>query len=183
MESIRLRVCGNTWMRLALWLTLLMAFGPGVPRASGATAFEGAALPGPAVEPSTSVISSSLERPMFIRPAMAPRPRLEQPTFADRALYVGIAAYRTMDLVSTQHAIAWGAREVVLPQWVVANTAVFAGFEGLSTVGEVGASVWLIHHRHRRMARALNMMSISLGTNTVLHNYKQNLWSPVTAGR
>src|SRR5579885_3439010 len=125
MESIGSRVGVNTWMRLALWLTLLMAFGPAVRRACGAPAVAGTRPAEPGEAP-TSVISSSLERPLLIRPSMAPRPRLEQPTWADGSLYVGIAAYRTMDLISTQHAIARGAREVVLPQWVVANTAVFA---------------------------------------------------------
>ncbi len=184
MEHTGLRAQGSLWIRVAVWLTLLMvALGPAVRQAFGEAHPVTNKVVVASIEAPSSAISSSFDRSFLVRPAMTPLPRPEQPKFVDHALYLAIAAYRTMDLVSTQHAIALGAREVELPQWVVANTATFAAFEGLATAGEVGASVWLIHRHHRRLARTVNMVSISLGTNTVLHNYHQSLWSPVTGGR
>ncbi len=33
--------------------------------------------------------------------------------------------------------------------------------------------MWLIRHGHRRMARAMNVVSIGLGTQAVVHNYTE----------
>jgi hypothetical protein len=93
----------------------------------------------------------------------------------DGALYASIATYRTLDYFSTRRALAGGAREVVLPQWVVNNRGTFIAFEGLATASEVGGSVWLIRHGHRRMARAVNVMSIGLGVQAVVNNYTEPL--------
>lgn len=93
----------------------------------------------------------------------------------DGALYASIATYRTLDYFSTRRALAGGAREVVLPQWVVNNRGTFIAFEGLATASEVGGSVWLIRHGHRRMARAVNAMSIGLGVQAVVNNYTEPL--------
>jgi hypothetical protein len=114
---------------------------------------------------------------------MSPPAQQERPKLLDDALYASIAGYRTFDYLSTRYALARGAREVVLPQWVVGNRGTFIAFEGLATVSEVSSSVWLIRHRHRRLARTVNMFSVGLGVNTVVHNYDQALWSPVTARR
>jgi hypothetical protein len=112
-----------------------------------------------------------------IAAAQRPISLLEQgrPHLLDGALYASIATYRTLDYFSTRRALAGGAREVVLPQWVVNNRGTFIAFEGLATASEVGGSVWLIRHGHRRMARAVNAMSIGLGVQAVVNNYTEPL--------
>lgn len=109
--------------------------------------------------------------------AVQPRVLLKQtkPHLLDKALYVALAGYRTMDYFSTRRALAGGAHEVVLPQWVVRNDGVFLAFEGITTMGEISSSVWLIRHGHRRMARAMNAVSLSLGVTAVVHNYAEPL--------
>jgi hypothetical protein len=116
--------------------------------------------------------SSSLQPVIASAPARISLPR-ERPRLLDDALYASIAGYRTFDYLSTTRALAGGAREAVLPQWVVTNHGTFIAFEGLATAGEVSGSVWLIRHGHRRVARAINAVSIGLGVRAVVHNYTE----------
>jgi hypothetical protein len=102
-------------------------------------------------------------------------PQQGRPHLLDGALYASIASYRTLDYLSTRRALAGGAREVVLPQFVVENRGTFIAFEGLATASEISGSVWLIRHGHRRMARAVNVMSIGLGVQAVVNNYTEPL--------
>jgi hypothetical protein len=104
-------------------------------------------------------------------------PQQATPHLFDVGLYASLATYRTLDYFSTRRAIAGGAREMVLPQWVVENRGTFIAFEGLATASEVGSSVWLIRHGHRRMARTMNVVSIGLGLQAVAHNYTEPLIS------
>lgn len=122
--------------------------------------------------------SSSLHPVIAAAPVRLPLPRLslprqETPHLLDLGLYASIAGYRALDYLSTRRALARGAREKVLPQWVVENRGAFVAFEGLATASEVGGSVWLIHHGHRRMARTMNMVSIGLGAQAVVNNYTE----------
>ena len=119
--------------------------------------------------------SSSLHPVIATAPARLSLPRGETLHLLDFGLYASIAGYRTLDYLSTRRAIAGGAREKVLPQWVVDNPGTFIAFEGLATASEVGGSVWLIHHGHRRIARTMNLVSIGLGTQTVVNNYREPL--------
>jgi hypothetical protein len=161
------------WLRIPILLSLLMF--PGLLPARAATEA--------APEVSTASYSSSLWPMIMVRPVPVPPAQQERPRLLDDALYASIAGYRTFDYLSTRYALARGAREVVLPQWVVNNRGTFIAFEALATTSEVSGSVWLIRHRHRRLARAVNMFSVGVGVNTVIHNYDQALWSPVTAGQ
>jgi hypothetical protein len=102
-------------------------------------------------------------------------PKQGSPHLLDLGLYTSIAGYRTLDYLSTRRALAGGAREVELPQWVVDNRGAFIAFEGLATATEVGSAVWLIRHGHRRIARAANAVSVGLGVQTVIHNYTEPL--------
>jgi hypothetical protein len=104
-------------------------------------------------------------------------PEQERPHLLDDALYASLAGYRTLDYFSTRRALAGGAHEVILPQWVVDNRGTFIAFEGLATASEIGGSVWLIRHGHRRMARTMNAVSIGLGVQAVVHNYTEPLIS------
>ena len=138
----------------------------------------------PAPLHATETYSSSLWPAMTLRPAPIPTLKRPEPRLLDAALYTSIATYRVFDYRSTERVLAGGGREVELPQWVVANRGAFMAFEGLATATEVGGSVWLIRHRHRRMARAMNMVSIGLGAATVTHNYQQPLAAmPLSASR
>jgi hypothetical protein len=119
--------------------------------------------------------SSSLHPVLAAAQRRISLPEQGRPHLLDGALYASIATYRTLDYLSTRRALAGGAREVVLPQWVVNNRGTFIAFEGLATASEVGGSVWLIRHGHRRMARAVNVMSIGLGTQAVVNNYTEPL--------
>jgi hypothetical protein len=123
----------------------------------------------------TPSYSSSLHPIISAARVRVSLPQQGRPHLLDGALYASIATYRTLDYFSTRRALAGGAREVVLPQWVVNNRGTFIAFEGLATASEVGGSVWLIRHGHRRIARATNLMSIGLGTQAVVNNYIEPL--------
>jgi hypothetical protein len=123
----------------------------------------------------TPAFSSSLRPIISSARVRVSLPEQGKPHLLDGALYASIASYRTLDYLSTRRALAGGAHEVVLPQWVVNNQGTFIAFEGLATVSEVGGSIWLIRHGHRRMARAMNVMSIGLGTQAVVNNYTEPL--------
>jgi hypothetical protein len=124
-------------------------------------------------EASNLSYSSSLQPIVSAARVRVALPEQGRPHLLDEALYASIAGYRTLDYLSTHRALAGGAREVVLPQWVVSNRGTFIAFEGLATASEVGGSVWLIRHGHRRMARAMNAVSIGLGARAVVHNYTE----------
>jgi hypothetical protein len=160
------------WLRFPVLLSVLI---PGLLPAHAAMEA------GPEV--STAYYSSSLWPMIKVHPVPASPAQQERPELLDDALYASIAGYRAFDYLSTRYALDRGAREVILPQWVVDHRGTFIAFEGLATASEVGGSVWLIRHRHRRLARAMNMFSVGVGVNTVIHNYDQALWSPIAAGR
>jgi hypothetical protein len=92
----------------------------------------------------------------------------------DKTLYASIAGYRALDYLSTRHALARGAHENVLPSWVVNSPGTFIAFEALATATEVGSSILLIRHRHRRTAIVMNGASIGLGVLAVVGNYRQS---------
>jgi hypothetical protein len=104
-------------------------------------------------------------------------PEQGRPHLLDLGLYASVASYRTLDYLSTRRALAGGARERVLPQWVVENRGTFIAFEGLATASEIGGSIWLIRHGHRRVARTMNVVSIGLGVQAVVNNYTEPLIS------
>jgi hypothetical protein len=119
--------------------------------------------------------SSSLHPIIAAAPTRISLPQQARPHLLDLGLYASLASYRTLDYLSTRRALAGGAREMILPQWVVANRGTFMAFEGLATASEVGGSVWLIRHGHRRMARTMNVVSIGLGAQAVVNNYTEPL--------
>jgi hypothetical protein len=132
----------------------------------------------PAASAPAPTYSSSLRLVIAAAPIRIRLPEQGRPHLLDDILYTSIAGYRTLDYLSTRRALAGGAHEVVLPQWVVDNRGTFIAFEGLATASEIGGSVWLIRHGHRRVARAMNVMSIGLGTQAVVNNYTEPLVFP-----
>jgi len=124
-------------------------------------------------DPAIPLYSSSLNPIIAAHLAPMPPPTQQNPHLLDHALYTSIATYRALDYFSTRRALAGGAHEVILPQWVVDSRGTFIAFEGLASASEIGGSIWLVRHGHRRMARAMNMMSIGLGVSAVVHNYIQ----------
>jgi hypothetical protein len=135
------------------------------------------ALGEPAPSAPTPAYSSSLRPVVAAARVRISLPEQGKPHLLDDALYASLAGYRTLDYFSTRRALAGGAHEVILPQWVVDNRSTFIAFEGLATVSEIGGSVWLIRHGHRRMARTMNAVSIGLGVQAVAHNYTEPLVS------
>jgi hypothetical protein len=154
------------WTFIAVGLLLLCCL-------LACTSASGEAAPSEAI-PS---YSSSLRPVIAAAPVRISLPQQERPHLLDLGLYTSVAGYRTLDYLSTRRALAGGAREKVLPQWVVDNRGAFIAFEGLATASEVGGSVWLIRHGHRRMARTMNLVSIGLGTQAVVNNYTEPLVS------
>jgi hypothetical protein len=132
----------------------------------------------PAPSAPTPTYSSSLHPVIAAAPVRIRLPEEGRPHLLDDVLYTSIAGYRALDYFSTRRALAGGAHEVILPQWVVNNRGTFIAFEGLATASEVGGSVWLIRHGHRRMARAMNTVSIGLGVRSVINNYTEPLVFP-----
>ena len=129
----------------------------------------------PAPPAPTPAYSSSLRPAIAAARVRVSLPEQGRPHLLDGALYASIASYRTLDYLSTRRALAGGAHEVILPQWVVNNRGTFIAFEGLATASEIGGSMWLIRHGHRRMARTMNTVSIGLGVQAVVHNYTEPL--------
>jgi hypothetical protein len=130
----------------------------------------------PAPPAPTPAYSSSLRPAIAAARVRVSLPEQGRPHLLDGALYASIASYRTLDYLSTRRALAGGAHEVILPQWVVNNRGTFIAFEGLATASEIGGSMWLIRHGHRRMARTMNVVSIGLGTQAVVNNYTEPLF-------
>ena len=153
------------WTFVAIGLLALCFFLLACASASGEPA---TAASVPSYSSSLRPVIAAAQRPISL-------PEQGRPHLLDGALYASIAPYRPLDYFSTRRALAGGAREVVLPQWVVNNRGTFIAFEGLATASEVGGSVWLIRHGHRRMARAVNVMSIGLGVQAVVNNYTEPL--------
>jgi hypothetical protein len=131
----------------------------------------------PAPSAPTPTYSSSLRPVIAAARVRVSLPEQERPHLLDDALYASLTGYRTLDYFSTRRALAGGAHEVILPQWVVDNRGTFIAFEGLATASEIGGSVWLIRHGRRRMARTMNAVSIGLGVQAVVHNYTEPLIS------
>ena len=129
-------------------------------------AFGEAASADTSAAPAWAIVRAAPVRVM--PPLVTPQPRP-----LDGALYAAIAGYRTLDYLSTRQVLRAGGHESELPQWLVGSPAAFITFEAMATVAEVGSSVWLIRHGHRRMARTLNVVSVGLGGATVAHNYAQ----------
>lgn len=154
-----------------LLLCLLLACGQGYAEtvASATSAPETVASGAEALEADLPY-SSSL-RPLLVAAPVSARAKEPRPHALDFALYGAIGGYRSLDYLSTRHALAGGAREAVLPQWVVSNRGNFIAFEGLATSVEVGSSIWLIRRGQRRLARAMNVFSVGMGARTVVHNY------------
>jgi hypothetical protein len=130
--------------------------------------------PAPSAPP-TPAYSSSLRPAIAAARVRVSLPEQGRPHLLDLGLYTSIAGYRTLDYLSTRRALAGGAHEVILPQWVVNNRGTFIAFEGLATASEIGGSMWLIRHGHRRMARTMNAVSIGLGVQAVVNNYTEPL--------
>ena len=108
--------------------------------------------------------SSSLRPVISAAPMRVSLPEQGRPHLFDLGLYSSIAGYRTLDYLSTRRALAGGAREVELPQWVVDNQRHLHRIRGTRHCDGSRVSVWLIHHGHRRIARAANMVrAIGLG--------------------
>jgi len=104
-------------------------------------------------------------------PPPAPVP---QHRFWDRTnilLFSGVALSRGLDYTSTQHFLARGNNEVLIPDDIVNNSAGFAVLEAAGAATSVGISY--IFHRtgHHKMERWLSIGHISVTGVGVVSNY------------
>jgi hypothetical protein len=83
--------------------------------------------------------------------------------FGDYMRFGGIAAYRALDWKTTTTGIRLGCKEVVLPQSVANNSGRLAAFEAGATAAQIGASTFLIHRGHRKLAESIDYISIGAG--------------------
>jgi hypothetical protein len=90
--------------------------------------------------------------------------------FADYMRYGGIATYRLLDWKTTTDGIHIGAHEVVIPASIADHSGRLAMFEAGMTGAQVGVSVLLIKHNHRRIAQTVDCLSIGAGMLFVAHN-------------
>jgi len=103
--------------------------------------------------------------------ANAPVP---QHRFWDRTnilLFSGVAVSRALDYTSTQHFLARGNNEVLIPDDVVNNSAGFAALEAAGAATSVGISY--IFHRtgHHKMERWMSIGHVSVTGVGVTSNY------------
>lgn len=90
--------------------------------------------------------------------------------FGDYMRFAGIATYRALDWKTTTDGIRIGAHESVLPNAIAAHSGRLALYEAGMTGAEVGLSVLLIKHNHRRMAQTMDYLSIGAGMLFVSYN-------------
>ena len=89
----------------------------------------------------------------------------------DYSLYGGVVAYRTLDYLST----AKCAKDILchereLPRMVIETQGGLVAFEAGVAGLEIGSSVWLHRHGHRKLARTMDIVSVSGGGITVALN-------------
>ena len=90
----------------------------------------------------------------------------------DGSLYTSIIAYRTLDFFSSQPCLhSHFCAEGQLPALVVETKPTFITFEAAMAFGEIGTSLWMHHHGRGKMARAIDLFSVSTGASVVHHNY------------
>jgi hypothetical protein len=121
-----------------------------------------------AAEPSAAEgVSSSLSM-SYSYPRETYRPQIRPLGTLDYALYSSVVAYRTLDYFSTSkcaHDPLCHERE--LPRAVVETDAGLAAFEAGMAGIELGTSVWLHRHGHHRLARTIDVLSVTSGGATV----------------
>jgi hypothetical protein len=108
------------------------------------------------------------------QPAALPSAPAQEHHFWDRTnilLFSGVAASRALDYTSTQHFLARGQNEVLIPDDVVNNSAGFAALEAAGAATSVGISY--IFHRtgHHKMERWMSIGHISVTGVGVVWNY------------
>ncbi len=92
-------------------------------------------------------------------------------TITNILLFSGVAVSRGLDYTSTQHFLARGNNEVLIPDDIVNNSAGFAALEAAGAATSVGISY--IFHRtgHHKMERWLSIGHISVTGVGVVSNY------------
>ncbi len=89
----------------------------------------------------------------------------------DYSLYGGVVAYRTLDYLSTAKCAKDAlCQERELPRAVIETHGGLAAFEAGMAGLEIGSSVWLHRHGYRKLARTMDIVSVSSGGVTVALN-------------
>jgi hypothetical protein len=123
-----------------------------------------------AAEPSAAEgVSSSLSPTLsYTYPRETYRPQIRPLGKLDYALYGSVVAYRTLDYFSTSKCAHDPlCHEKELPRPVIETDAGLAAFEAGMAGIEIGTSVWLHRHGHHRLARTIDVLSVTSGGATV----------------
>ena len=108
---------------------------------------------------------------LILAPVVHPLPDMSRSLhMADYVRFGGIAAYRALDWQTTNTAIRIGCHERILPQSIANSPGRLAAFETGAAVGQMAGSAFLIHHGHRKLAQAIDWVSIGAGMLTVSSN-------------
>lgn len=108
---------------------------------------------------------------LIVAPVAHPLPDLSRSLHVgDYARFAGIAAYRSLDWKTTTTGIRLGCKEVVLPKSIANNSGRLAAFEIGATAAQIGASTFLIHHGHRKLAETMDYVTIGAGMLVVSFN-------------
>lgn len=94
----------------------------------------------------------------------------------DYALYTGVVLYRAGDYMTSEKMFKAGATEGELPKIIVSTRGGFAAYSAGMAAIEIGASIYLHKHGHRRIARIVDSISVGAGVATDIDNYKLAEW-------
>lgn len=99
-------------------------------------------------------------------------PSAPQPTFnnADKALFAGIALARVADVISTEHAQAQGAQDL-MGETIARSPAMLSGVEAAAMAAQVYGSRWAIRHGHRKLATATEWIHLGATVGVVAWNF------------
>jgi hypothetical protein len=88
----------------------------------------------------------------------------------DYALCSGVVAYRIGDYITTEHALAHGGRETMLPSALVNCKPGFLAYSVGMAALEISGSVYLHRHHHKTLARIVDSVCVGDGAATDIRN-------------
>lgn len=98
----------------------------------------------------------------------------EQPkpviTLTDVSLYAGVLASRSIDFITTEHVLAHGGKELILPKGLVDNKPAFAAYSIGFGFAECYIAHFIAKRGHRKMARGLLASDITFTSVVAAHN-------------
>lgn len=97
----------------------------------------------------------------------APQPKLP---LTDKILLGVVAAGRAGDAISTHRFLVAGQEEGSLPNWIACRQQNMWSYSMAIAAGQVQLSRLLIRHKHRRIARSVELIHAAVIWEAVIHN-------------